>query len=222
MSVGQNTVAGDQLRSFVERIEHVMQEKKDLSADQAAIFAEAKAAGFTAKVIRAVIKARSMKPHDRQEMEALFDLYMHALGMDDAPPLFRAAGLMNVDTAARDMVIEALKLLAPQSGDIVVRMGADPVRLWRDKDGEVHVESWSPVESEQPGAPKARPGRAPKMPKGEVPDVDDAGAVELGRQYARDNRPVIDNPFPFGDKRRPRFDEGWRAETGGDGMGPKD
>lgn len=44
----------------------------------------------------------------------------------------------------------------------------------------------------------------------------------MGRQFARDNRAIIDNPFPYGDPRRPHFDKGWRLETGNDGMGPED
>lgn len=54
-----------------------------------------------------------------------------------------------------------------------------------------------------------------------VPDVDEGGAKQLGRDYANANRAVIDNPFPYGDARRARFDEGWREASGGDGMGPK-
>lgn len=50
-------------------------------------------------------------------------------------------------------------------------------------------------------------------------EVDIADAEELGRQAARDGRPVIDNPFPYADPRRAKFDEGWRKESEADGMG---
>jgi uncharacterized protein (UPF0335 family) len=217
MSLGQNTVSGEQLRSFVERIERLRGEKKALGADEAAVAAEAKAAGFSVPAIRACVKIRAMKPHDRQEGEAMLDMYLHALGMAMEPPLFRAAGLAGTDIAAREQVVARLKDFVPAFGlgDITVNWGGKAVRLSRGKDGEVVELPLAPpmqTVTEKP-APMARP-------KSDVPDVTPDGAHELGRQYARDNRPVIDNPFPFGDPRRAKFDEGWRAETGSDGMGP--
>lgn len=218
MSVGHNTVAGEALRGFVERIERVRAEKKQLGQNEGAIMAEAKANGFTPAAIRACVKIRAMKPHDRQESEAMLDMYLHALGMANEPPLFRAAGLAAIDTAAREQVIERMAEFVPPegAGDIIVNMGGQSLRLVRGKDGEVRQETVL-----EPPARGSAPKAAPP-PRGEVPAVDEAGAVELGRQYAKANRPVIDNPFPFGDPRRPRFDEGWRAETGSDGMGPDD
>lgn len=218
MSLGANTVSGEQLRSYVERIEAIRAAKKQLSEDEAAVKAEAKANGFTLAAITACVKIRAMKPHDRQEAEAILDMYLHALGMAPEPPLFRAAGLAGIDVAAREQVIARMSEFVPASGmgDITVNMGGKPVRLIRDKDGAVQVQEI--VERPAPAPPGTAPfGRAPKA---DVPDVDGSGAEELGAQFASDNRPVIDNPFPFGDPRRARFDAGWRRETGSDGMGP--
>ena len=53
----------------------------------------------------------------------------------------------------------------------------------------------------------------------EEAELDGDGADALGRKAAQEGRPVIDNPFVFGDPRRSRFDEGWRAESLSDGMG---
>lgn len=218
MSIGKNTLSGEQLRGFVERCEAIDQRKKDLSADRAMVMAEARSQGFEPKGIQHVVKVRRMKPHDRAEAEALADLYLHAMGLDQEPPLFRAMGLVQVDVHARESVIEALKRFVPADGEIVVKVGKTSERLWRDKDsGEVHSEPV--VDRPPPTAPSRQPARGEKAPP---PDVDDAGAIELGRQAARANKPVIENPFPFGDSRRARFDEGWRAENGGDGMGPDD
>lgn len=224
MMTGQNTVASEQLRSFVERIERIRAEKKDLAADESAIIAEAKAAGFSPAGIKHCIKVRAAKPHDRAEWEALRDMYLHALGMDVEPPLFRAAGLAAVDTSVREQVIDAMKAFVPPSGkgDILVNMGDKPVRLQRNKDGDVVMSDVVDPPPAQPQSPFARtPGKAskPKLAK-EHDDLDDAGAEELGRQFARDNKAVIENPFPFKDARRAAFDKGWREETGTDGMGP--
>lgn len=218
MSVGSNTVSGEQLRSYVERIEAIRAAKKQLSEDEAAVKAEAKANGFTPSAITACVKIRAMKPHDRQESEAILDMYLHALGMAPEPPLFRAAGLAGIDTAAREQVIARMAEFVPASGmgDITVNMGGKPVRLIRDKDGAVQVQEIV----ERPAPPPPGTSAPAARQRADVPDVDGAGAEELGAQFARDNRPVIDNPFPFGDPRRARFDAGWRRETGSDGMGP--
>ncbi len=73
--------ARDQLRAFIERIEHLAEEKKAVADDMAAVFAEAKAAGFDTKTMRAIIRLRRLDKHERQEMEALLECYLLALGM---------------------------------------------------------------------------------------------------------------------------------------------
>jgi uncharacterized protein (UPF0335 family) len=74
-------VAGAQLRSIIERIERLEEEKKSLSDDIRDVFAEAKANGFDTKVLRQVIRLRKQDADERQEQEAVLDLYLHALGM---------------------------------------------------------------------------------------------------------------------------------------------
>ena len=74
-------VAAGQLRSFIERIERLEEEKKALSDDIRDVFAEAKGNGFDTKVMRQVIRLRKKEPAERQEEEAVLDLYMQALGM---------------------------------------------------------------------------------------------------------------------------------------------
>ena len=73
-------IAADQLRSFIERIERLEEEKKALAGDIRDVYAEAKATGFEPKIMRQVIKLRRMESNDRAEQEALLDLYLHALG----------------------------------------------------------------------------------------------------------------------------------------------
>ena len=74
-------VAGDRLRSFIERIERLEEEKAALAGDIREVYAEAKGNGFDAKIMRQVIRLRKMDPADRQEMDSLLDVYMRALGM---------------------------------------------------------------------------------------------------------------------------------------------
>ncbi len=77
-------VAAAQLRSFIERIERLEEEKKTISDDIRDVYAEAKGTGFDAKVMRQVVRLRKQEPTEREEQEALLDLYMHALGMAPA------------------------------------------------------------------------------------------------------------------------------------------
>jgi uncharacterized protein (UPF0335 family) len=81
MSIGHNSIAGEQLTSLIERIERLDEEKAQLSADISDIFKEAKSQGFDPKIMREVLKLRKMDKSDREERDALLDLYMNALGL---------------------------------------------------------------------------------------------------------------------------------------------
>jgi uncharacterized protein (UPF0335 family) len=74
-------IAADQLRAFIERIERLEEEKKVIGDDIKEVYAEAKGTGFDAKILRKVISMRKKQPHEREEEEAILDLYMQALGM---------------------------------------------------------------------------------------------------------------------------------------------
>ncbi len=74
-------IAQDVLRSFVERIERLEEEKKNMADDIKDVYSEAKSSGFDAKILRKIIAMRKLEESDRQEQEALIDLYAHALGM---------------------------------------------------------------------------------------------------------------------------------------------
>ena len=75
-------IAAERLRQLIERIERLEDEKAALAADVREIYAEAKAVGFDAKVMRQIIKLRKMDTADHQELEALIDTYKRALGME--------------------------------------------------------------------------------------------------------------------------------------------
>jgi uncharacterized protein (UPF0335 family) len=74
-------IAADRLRSIVERIERLEEERKALGGDIRDIFAEAKSAGFDVKVLRQLIRVRRQEPADVEEQETLLDVYRRALGM---------------------------------------------------------------------------------------------------------------------------------------------
>ena len=74
-------IAGDRLKSFIERIERLEEERKTLSADIKEVYAEAKGTGFDTKIMRQVIRLRRMDKDDLDEQESLLDVYKRALGM---------------------------------------------------------------------------------------------------------------------------------------------
>jgi len=75
-------VADDRLRTIIERIERLEEEKKALSEDIREVYSEAKGAGFDVKVIRQLVRLRKMDATDRSEMEQVLDVYKRVLGME--------------------------------------------------------------------------------------------------------------------------------------------
>ena len=76
-----HAVTADELRSFVERFEHLDSEKRDLAEQQKELMAEAKGRGYDTRVLRKVVALRKRKPDDIAEEEAVMELYKTALGM---------------------------------------------------------------------------------------------------------------------------------------------
>ena len=74
-------IAGDRLKSFVERIERLEEERRALGNDLKEVYAEAKGTGFDVKIMRQVIRLRRMDKDDLDEQETLIDVYKRALGM---------------------------------------------------------------------------------------------------------------------------------------------
>lgn len=74
-------VTADELRQFIERLERLDQEKKDIAEQQKEVMAEAKGRGYDTKVIRKVIALRKREPDDIAEEEAVLEMYKEALGM---------------------------------------------------------------------------------------------------------------------------------------------
>ncbi|MEJ6010700.1 MULTISPECIES: DUF2312 domain-containing protein [Novosphingobium] len=71
----------DRLRLLIERVERLEEEKKGIADDIRDVYAEAKAVGYDAKIMRQIVRLRKMKPDDRSEMEMLLDTYKAALGL---------------------------------------------------------------------------------------------------------------------------------------------
>ncbi|MGH6880238.1 UPF0335 protein [Hypericibacter terrae] len=79
---GKGGIAADRLKSFIERIERLEEEKAALAADIREVYAEAKGTGFDTKIMRQIIRIRRMDKADRQEQEELLVLYKRALDLE--------------------------------------------------------------------------------------------------------------------------------------------
>ncbi len=75
------SIAADQLKSFIERIERLEEEKAGIAGDIKDVFAEMKGRGFDTKAVRSILRIRKKDHAERQEEEAMLELYMQALGM---------------------------------------------------------------------------------------------------------------------------------------------
>ena len=76
-----NTVAADQLKAFIERIERLEVEKAALAGDLREVYSEAKGNGYDTKVMRKIVSMRRKDHAERQEEQAIMELYLQALGM---------------------------------------------------------------------------------------------------------------------------------------------
>jgi uncharacterized protein (UPF0335 family) len=152
---GRNTADGKRLLEMVEQIEDGAQQIAELKDIEKEIYARAKSEGFNPKAIRHVIKVRKNdrdgKRPMREALQSDIDLYLHACGVEDLP-LFRHVEAVMRDPAggdARDKLIDQLRAIAPQDGEIIVTVSGSSWRIWRGPDGEPHADPHTPA---QPGA----------------------------------------------------------------------
>ena len=81
IEIGHNSIAKDQLKSIIERVERLEEDKAAIGSDIKDVYAEAKGNGYDVKALRRIVALRKQDPGKRAEQEAILDTYMHALGM---------------------------------------------------------------------------------------------------------------------------------------------
>ena len=74
-------IAADRLKSFIERIERLEEEKSAIAGDVKEVYSAAKSSGFDTKIMRQIVRLRKMEPQERNEQEQLLDVYKQAIGM---------------------------------------------------------------------------------------------------------------------------------------------
>ena len=128
-------IGHNQLKSFIERIERLEEDKKDISEGIRDVYAEAKGNGFDVKALRTIVRMRKQDADERAEQEAIIETYMHALGMLSDLPLGEAAIKR---AAASPSVSEAVKGLGTPveltekekaDGQIAAFIGKDGTRM---------------------------------------------------------------------------------------------
>jgi uncharacterized protein (UPF0335 family) len=90
-SAGIDSAAKDQIKSIIERVERLEEEKKTIGDDIRDVYTEAKGNGYDVKALRTIVRMRKQDADARREQETILDLYMHALGMLADTPLGQAA-----------------------------------------------------------------------------------------------------------------------------------
>lgn len=129
---GGEAVAADRLRAFVQRIERLNEEKDALTLDIREVYAEAKGDGFDTKALRKIIAERKQDAADRQEMEAILDLYRGALeGLSDLPLGHAAIARAEASTKSVRHAARGLRAMARKDGGTVsIEVpGQEPVTL---------------------------------------------------------------------------------------------
>ncbi len=182
MSIG--STAQKQLRSYVERIERLEEEKQAAAGDIKEVYAEAKAMGFNAKILRKVVALRRKDPREREEEETILDLYMGALGM---LPLFEAA-------EQRDM--EMRESFTPSGPLLIEHDPEEPIVGSR----EIKLLEYKPINEPEAAVSSAeeKPKRKPARRKAKAKDRA-AASKQPGRSKrtaSRARKPKIDAKSP--------------------------
>jgi uncharacterized protein (UPF0335 family) len=79
--IGDNSIAADELRLLIERVERLAEERSAITADIRDVYQEGKARGYDTRTMREMVRLRKMEKHDREERQALIDSYCAALGL---------------------------------------------------------------------------------------------------------------------------------------------
>lgn len=122
-------ISADRLKSFIERIEKLEEEKKAIGGDIRDVYSEAKGTGYDVKTMRKVIQIRRLDPADRDEQEQLLSTYLHALGIVDRIEARAAAGETAREIAAAEGISKSTAHRVSQKArvrDEDAEMGHDP------------------------------------------------------------------------------------------------
>ncbi|MBN9332970.1 MAG: DUF2312 domain-containing protein [Devosia sp.] len=198
----EDSVAQDQLKAFISRIERMEEEKAAIAADIKEIYAEAKGNGFDTKILRKIVTIRKQDANERMEQEALLELYMTALNMQTSHEVAMDRALRR-GTAGHSAPlfagrIESISEPQPTKAAGQAEPGLDPVRATSSVENEA-AEISTPITQTQVAPQPARDLTVPPSPQGQValiqPEtatrgVDDLGSVQDALEMSSDGQPA--------------------------------
>lgn len=189
--------AAERLKTYLSAIDRLESEKQEIADEIRAHYAEAKAEGFDPKGIRGMVKRRRAKnPTKLVEDEQLLEQYMHAVGMLPENPLAAAIAALAGDELGRDQVIDGFKQMVPAGGEVIAKVGGEPVRIWRDETGTAFVEPYAePKPAEKSGKAMKGGGSATVLsivPKDPVKAAADRAERRARHEAERAGEPVDD------------------------------
>lgn len=176
-------VAADRLKSFIERVERLTEEKQAIADDIKEVFAEAKSAGFETKIMKMIIKLRAMDAQERSEQEQLLDVYAQAVGLAHTPLGDAAETREKADRAPSvAKAVAAFVEGIPEGGSVTVMSGGKSTTIKKDAAGKATVEQ-TPVQAKpDPDADYTAARDAPLSPEPLAPPRDVAGSVNALRR----------------------------------------
>lgn len=191
--IGHNSIAADRLRSLIERIERLEYEKRALADDIREVYAEAKGEGFDVKTMRQVVRLRKLDKADRDEQEALLDVYKSALGMLADTPLGRAA-MRAVDKVAEIRDSAPVEIDEPEAVDDAPSDDGDPSEAVEPETAETPVDN-----------------AAEKDDLLDIPEHLRRTPDKEGRRACEDGIPEHANPYIVGTPEHGQWAKGWQA-----------
>jgi len=203
-------IAGDRLRSFIERIERLNEEKRALSEDIKEVFAEAKETGFDPKIMRKLIALRKRDASDVDEEESLLEVYKRALGMLADLPLGRAAMKEQFgEAASAEPAPEPKPKATPKTKSVKIETSSPPRDLGRAAGlaGRPGATNPYPVLTAERDAWQAAWIEAWNERRGADPEDDRSAAIAATLGHAaRDDLTAV-NPFRGGTVEADAWDE---------------
>lgn len=222
----------DRVLEFIRQIEVKEERIAEHKDDVKALYEAANAAGLDKKALRRLVKVRRQnregKREQRENDQAAFEWLADTIGESHGVPLHRH--FETLQRAGGGSVVDLMKSIVPEGGQIIVQEGGENWVIWRDASGHAHAEPHMQTRKRPGDAPDAQGSERGSSEQSqpaqtfeqepEAPQITPAEAYDQGKLAAEAGVPLSENPHPALTAQRREWDRGWREQSGEDGMGP--